>query len=97
MRFNVNPPNTSNLRPPKPGGSGARDQDDRTVLYRLDWCDDWVVLEGTNPEFLHSLHWTKKGALMEMRRMKALARLPRNRRSGKVTMHYRITQMTVLP
>lgn len=67
------------------------------VIYEVMWSDDYVVVEGTNPEFGHSLHKTKKGAETEAKRMRHIARHPNARRGGKVTSRYRITQRVLLP
>jgi hypothetical protein len=66
------------------------------TVYVLKWSDDWVVIEDCNPEFLQGIYRTIKGAEKEAARMRRIARLPINRRSGKVTTRYSIYKHVVL-
>jgi hypothetical protein len=66
-------------------------------VWTIYWCDDNVVVEDHNPEFLYSIHATRKSAAAQVLKMKKLASFGFRNSSGKVTTHYRIVRQEVLP
>ncbi len=57
------------------------------TVYCLMWNDDWCVIDGSCPNFLQSIHRTKRGALKERAR---LNKLRHRNSSNKFTTRYTI-------
>lgn len=67
------------------------------TVYVVDWTDDYIQVDGQPIWLMHSVHATRRGADGEARRMRRLARLPRNRNSsGRVTIRYKVWKQSLL-
>ena len=42
------------------------------IIYCVMWSDTHCVIDGQEPDFLHSVHGSRKGAIAEMRRQRKL-------------------------